>query len=263
MGGDASLVFVAFLISVLLPWAYYALFEAGKWQATPGKRLLGVYVTDLNGNRISFGRSTGRFLSKSSWILIFVIVYLVSKLILGGMAFNDEIAIGVGNFISGLASIIGFIMAGLTLNKQALHDMIAGTLVYRGRAEEHASEARILVEPKLSSSNSSVTNWVFAGFGAEGDLVRITFSSDDVRLSTSGLVVGRSFDNCDLYISDPSVSRQHARFRKEGGKILIEDLGSTNGVSINGRNLKKKSTVEVPTHGELTIGGVELTIGKY
>ncbi len=230
MGAGQSLAFLYFLVSVITPWLYCALFEAGKWQATPGKRLLGVYVTDMNGQRISFGRASGRYFSK---------------------------------FISSLIFGIGYIIAGLTQNKQALHDKIASTLVYRGKPDEHIDQTPPVVSPKMLNANEPISNWVFAGFGAEGDLVRITFSSDDVRLGTTGLVVGRSYDNCDLYIKDPSVSRRHARFIKAGDKLLIEDLGSTNGVSINGRQVKKNSSVEIPTQGDLTIGGVELTIGKY
>jgi hypothetical protein len=136
-------------------------------------------------------------------------------------------------------------------------------LVYRGKPGEHVNEVLPGILPKQSNTNDTVSNWVFAGFGAEGDLVRITFSTNDARLASSGLVVGRSFDSCDLYINDPSVSRRHARFMKAGDKILIEDLDSTNGVLINGRQVKKNSSIEVPTQGDLTIGGVELTIGKY
>lgn len=230
MGAGGSLSFLYFILSVLTPWLYCALFEAGKWQATPGKRMLGVYVTDMNGERISFGRASARYFSK---------------------------------FISSFFLFIGYIIAGLTQNKQALHDMIASTLVYRGKPEIGPESSRSSIEPKLAGSNNSSFNWVFAGFGADGDLVRITFRSDDAKLVTPGLVVGRSFDNCDLYIKDSSVSRMHARFIKAGEKILIEDLGSTNGVLINGRQVNKNSTAEIPSQGNLTIGGVELTIGKY
>lgn len=230
MGAGQSLAFLYFLLSVLTPWLYCALFEAGKWQATPGKRLLGIYVSDLNGQRISFGRASGRYFSK---------------------------------FISSLIFGIGYIIAGLTQNKQALHDIIANTLVYRGKAENGMDPVQGPVEPRLISSITPPSNWVFAGFGAEGDLVRITFSSDDARLNGSGLVIGRSYDSCELYIKDQSVSRRHARFIKLGEKIFIEDLGSTNGIAINGRSIKKNSSVEIPSQGDLTIGAVELTIGKY
>jgi uncharacterized RDD family membrane protein YckC len=68
-------------------------------QGTLGKMVFRLRVTDLNGARISFARATGRFFAK----------------ILSGMILN-----------------IGYIMAGFTERKQALHDMIAGTLVVRG-----------------------------------------------------------------------------------------------------------------------------------
>jgi len=91
------LVFVG--VSVLVQWLYYAYLESGEKQATWGKQLLGLYVTDVLGRRISFARATGRYFAK-----------IVSGLIPLG---------------------IGYIMAGFTARKQALHDMIADTLVLR------------------------------------------------------------------------------------------------------------------------------------
>jgi len=84
------------LMTLLLPWFYYATMESSSKQATFGKSLLGMKVTDLNGERISFLRSSVRYFSKILSILIFF---------------------------------IGFIMIAFTAKKQGLHDMIAGTLV--------------------------------------------------------------------------------------------------------------------------------------
>jgi uncharacterized RDD family membrane protein YckC len=86
------------LLRTVLHWLYYSLLESSAWQATLGKKALGLEVTDLDGNRISFGRATGRFFAK-----------IISGIILG----------------------IGYIMAGFTEKKQALHDILAGTLVIR------------------------------------------------------------------------------------------------------------------------------------
>jgi uncharacterized RDD family membrane protein YckC len=94
MGAFIRLAF----IRMVLNWLYYALLESSTWQATLGKKALGLEVTDVEGRRISFGRATGRFFAK---------------------------------IISALILFIGFIMAGFTEKKQALHDMIAGTLVIR------------------------------------------------------------------------------------------------------------------------------------
>lgn len=87
-----------FWIALLLTWLYYALLESSAWQGTLGKKALGLEVTDLTGRRISFGRATGRYFAR---------------------------------FISVMTIGIGYIMAGFTEKKQALHDIIAGTLVMR------------------------------------------------------------------------------------------------------------------------------------
>jgi uncharacterized RDD family membrane protein YckC len=91
-------IFLLGMLGLASRWLYWALMESSTWQATLGKKALGIYVTDLEGRRISFGRATGRFFAK---------------------------------LISGFALWIGYIMAGFTEKKQALHDMIAGCLVQR------------------------------------------------------------------------------------------------------------------------------------
>jgi uncharacterized RDD family membrane protein YckC len=104
--GDAtpSAAFILMICFVLLlgtiaSWLYYAYLESSTNQGTLGKMALGLIVTDLQGRRIGFGRATGRFFAK---------------------------------IITGLIPLgIGYIMAGFTEKKQALHDMIVGTLVLR------------------------------------------------------------------------------------------------------------------------------------
>lgn len=86
------------ILGLVIKWLYYALLESSAWQATIGKLTLGLKVTDMAGNRVSFGRATGRFF---------------------------------GKIISAFILMIGYIMAGFTAQKQALHDMMAGCLVMR------------------------------------------------------------------------------------------------------------------------------------
>jgi uncharacterized RDD family membrane protein YckC len=102
---------VGFMLAVLLillagSASYFSSLEASKWQATLGKKALGLYVTDLAGNRISFGRSSVRFFA------------------------GKFIAIGVPAF-GMLYFFVSCLCAGITPRKQALHDMIAGCLVLR------------------------------------------------------------------------------------------------------------------------------------
>ena len=58
-------------------------------------------------------------------------------------------------------------------------------------------------------------------------------------LSGSRVVIGRSQD-CDLTLDDPNVSRRHAELRREGGGWMVADLGSTNGVKVNGRRVSEQ-----------------------
>jgi len=94
--GEVLLNLLIRLAAFILGWLYFAGFESSTWRATPGKRLLGIVVVDLEGRRISFARATGRHFAK---------------------------------YLSQLILFIGFIMAGFTERKQGLHDMIAGCLV--------------------------------------------------------------------------------------------------------------------------------------
>ena len=77
----------------------------------------------------------------------------------------------------------------------------------------------------------------------------------DVLGNPAGVIVGRNPTGSSHVVADPSVSREHARLYVAGSVLHVEDLGSTNGTSINGRTL-------VPGQGERAGAGDELTIGS-
>lgn len=52
---------IGFIVGIVSSWLYYAFFESSTKQATPGKLACGFVVTDMNGNRVSFGKATGRY----------------------------------------------------------------------------------------------------------------------------------------------------------------------------------------------------------
>lgn len=86
------------IIGIVIAWLYFALQESSPKQATIGKQAMGISVSDLNGDRITFSRATGRYFAK---------------------------------ILSGIIFLIGYIMAAFTEKRQALHDMIAGTVVVK------------------------------------------------------------------------------------------------------------------------------------
>lgn len=56
------------------------------------------------------------------------------------------------------------------------------------------------------------------------------------NLGGDQLTVGRDSTN-DVVINDAEISRRHARLTFQGGKYILEDLGSTNGTFVNGQRL--------------------------
>ncbi len=97
--GSSSYFFYFIMVRIVAVWFYFAFMESSQYQATFGKLIVGLKVTDMHGRRISFGRATGRYFAK---ILSYLILY------------------------------VGFFMAGFTEKKQGLHDIVAECLVVRG-----------------------------------------------------------------------------------------------------------------------------------
>ncbi|HVT32461.1 MAG TPA: RDD family protein [Rhodanobacteraceae bacterium] len=96
VAGNGASSSIGDIAGFAIGWLYVALQESSAMQATLGKRAMGIKVTDEEGHRIGFGRATFRFFGQ-----------LLSVAIAG----------------------IGFLMAGWTARRQALHDKLAGTLV--------------------------------------------------------------------------------------------------------------------------------------
>ena len=94
----SGLLFLLFTfgINAIIGWLYYATFESSEKMATPGKLTFGIKVTDMEGEKISFSKATGRYF---------------------------------GKYLSTLVVFVGFLMAAFTEKKQALHDILANCLI--------------------------------------------------------------------------------------------------------------------------------------
>ena len=102
----SGFILAVLLIMIVGSGLYFAGLECSPLQGSLGKKILGLYVTDATGNRISFGRASGRFFA------------------------GKFVALGVPG-LGILYFILSCIFAGFTPKKQALHDMIADCLVMR------------------------------------------------------------------------------------------------------------------------------------
>ena len=95
---DLDKMSVLWVALVFVAWIYYAAMESTAPQATVGKLLMGLYVTDLEGERVSFKGASVRY-----WV----------------------------KYLSGAILFIGFLLAVFTRHRQALHDMVAKCLVLK------------------------------------------------------------------------------------------------------------------------------------
>jgi uncharacterized RDD family membrane protein YckC len=132
---DESDIVLPVLGLLLLP--YKIVTESSGWQATLGKRWVGIKVTSLQGERIGIGRATARFFAQ----------------ILSGITLN-----------------VGYLMAGFTPRRQGLHDYIAGTLVTN--ASSTPEEIEVSPPAGLGSGIVSIIV-VFAGIAILGILTAI------------------------------------------------------------------------------------------
>jgi len=101
VNGDAVMLFVSLLVGLI----YWPLMESSAKQATRGKKMMGLIVTDYNGQPISFWRGVLRYL---------------------------------GRIVSVVILLIGMLMALVTPRKQTLHDMLTKTLVVKAAAKSQS-----------------------------------------------------------------------------------------------------------------------------
>ena len=85
-------------LGLMVWWVYCAVLHSSEWQATLGKKVVGLKVIDKQGGRISFGQATGRYFA---------------------------------SLLSALLLCVGYMMAGWTERKEALHDKLAKTYVIK------------------------------------------------------------------------------------------------------------------------------------
>lgn len=132
-----------YAIAFVLMWLYFAGLESSPWQGTIGKRMTGIMVTDLHGNRISFGRATGRFFVKVTPVFIIVLAVVLA-------AATQPVGLLIAVVVVLLIALVllGLVVA-LTQRKQGMHDLMARTIVVM---RQYVSELNVPPQPAQQSS---------------------------------------------------------------------------------------------------------------
>jgi pSer/pThr/pTyr-binding forkhead associated (FHA) protein len=100
----------------------------------------------------------------------------------------------------------------------------------------------------------------FHGTDLAGREFGFELAFDRLAKSREGFVIGRDVDQCEAVLSHPTVSRRHARLVIAANTLQIEDLGSTNGTSVDGAVVNAGALRPLQAGARLRIGDIELLV---
>jgi FhaA, N-terminal domain/FHA domain len=115
--------------------------------------------------------------------------------------------------------------------------------------------ATMIYKPKTPVPTQAVTP---SELGMEREVVTLSFDGTRREIKQPRIVIGRSRD-CDIQLADANVSRRHVEVRQEGASYWVVDLGSTNGMEVNGKRVKRAKLQPGDT---ITLGSTEITFDR-
>lgn len=180
-------------LNTVVGWLYFSLMESSEYQATLGKLALGIIVTDLSGQRISFATATGRYF---------------------------------GKILSGIILCIGYIMAAFTEKRQALHDLMAGTLVINRNSSAINLPPNNLPPNNILPKMPVTKNVHPLLCGVTGN-----YAGQMIPVEEKGIIIGRDPLSCNLIIPSEAISRMHCIVKYDPAQncFTLTDTCSSNG----------------------------------
>jgi len=105
-----------------------------------------------------------------------------------------------------------------------------------------------------------LAEYVLDGRDDDGIRYLLRISGDQLVKNSDGVIIGRNPKDSPYIINHADVSRKHARIKVENNRVFIEDLGSTNGTSVNGQSIDDKGLVSVSSGDQIIIGSVVMKL---
>ena len=130
----------------------------------------------------------------------------------------------------------------------------------RGRPGEGAPAVRAAPGETMVYRQGAVPTQAVSAeeLGVEPEIAVLEVDGTPHRITKPRVVIGRSRE-CDIQLTDPNVARRHAEVRREGSAFWLVDLGSTNGVDVNGR---RQQRAKLSDGDSVTMGTTELVFRR-
>ena len=100
---------------------------------------------------------------------------------------------------------------------------------------------------------------------SDRSILAVTMGGQSAQFSAaqlqSGVTIGRASENT-LTVTARDLSRRHASLSLEGRKMMLTDLGSSNGTKVDGRRLESNGPVQVNTNSKIELGGIALVLKR-
>lgn len=180
----------------------------------------------------------------------------------GALAEEAVQRIGVQNAVVALLAVVALAALGLALYlpRQALARVAARVAAPLSRLSRSGRRAGPPRQPDGAPARDVAV--ALTGFDARGMKVAIALSRGDLDRRGGGFTVGRHPLLVDRTLDDGRLSRRHARFARLDGSVCVEDLNSSNGTRVNGKQCTPFQPVPIRPGDTVHVGDVELRVSK-
>lgn len=167
--------------------------------------------------------------------------------------FSDSLARELADVVRRTAEDRGWQMKGpVRIEIEAAPHVLVGTYELRGKAE---AGTRVPAADTAAPARESTGTTQLADQSPEGSLRVIAGSEVGAQFPLSSVTMIGRLPECEVTLQDASVSRRHARITRQGDRWTVEDLGSTNGMRVNGARVGQ---AELRDGDRLDLGSVKL-----
>jgi pSer/pThr/pTyr-binding forkhead associated (FHA) protein len=136
--------------------------------------------------------------------------------------------------------------------RQAVAPTPVEPITLEPKAEEDPFESKLQESMSVKPANPTGLNLT----------ITINGQKQQVSVNAFPALLGRDSNTCEVPVTEPAVSRKHARFTLENGTVYLEDVSEHNGTFINGTKLPPLGRSKVSEGDKINLGRAEIIVDK-